>query len=180
MMIKSLPSNTGSYVDMDTTNMTEQGIEAIRAIPFKTTKVIMTFPNTKRVQAEDFEITVTRVTKATKITEDLQYYNELLDDIRGTIVRSRAVYDRVDVPQCIKEAYINLNFHMMQMVLNHRKSDLSIITTYNEQPNTYFKLGGTKFYFKVSYEDNFRYHVKTPLGIFGLSDTKNQFPTLLV
>lgn len=174
-IIKNFPLNTGFYMDIDATGRTLHELDMMRAIPFKSTRVVMTFPNRGILKPEDFEVTTT------KTTTDLQYNSILLNDIRDTIIKNMATHNKVEVPSDIAEVYIGLNFYMIQLLVDNTAGRLSIITVYdNKKSNTYFKLGGTKFYFKVSSNDNFKYHVNTPIGVFGVSETQNQYPTLII
>lgn len=174
-IIKNFPLNTGFYMDTDTTGRTDQELDMMRAIPYESTRIIMTFPNRGILKPEDFEVT------ATKTTTSLQYNSILLNDIRDTIIKNMAKHNKVEVPSDIEEVYIGLNFHMIQLLVDRTVGRLAIITSYeNKKFNTYFKLGGTKFYFKVSSKDNFKYHVNTPIGMFGVSEIQNQYPTLII
>lgn len=174
-IIKNFPLNTGFYMNTDITGRTEQELDMMRAIPYMATRIIMSFPNRSIIKPEDFEVTTT------KTTTGLQYNSILLNDIRDTIIKNMATRNKVEVPSDIAEVYTGLNFHMIQLLVDRTAGRLAIITSYdNKKFNTYFKLGGTKFYFKVSSEDNFKYHVNTPIGIFGVSETQNQYPTLII
>ena len=174
-IIKDFPLNTGFYMDTDVTGRTGNEIDMMRAIPYVSTRIVMTFPNRGILKPEDFEVTTT------KTTTGLQYNSILLNDIRDTIIKNMATHNKVEVPSDIAEVYIGLNFHMIQLLVDNTVGRLAIITSYdNKKFNTYFKLGGTKFYFKVSSEDNFKYHVNTPIGIFGVSEIQNQYPTLII
>ena len=174
-IIKNFPLNTGFYMDVDATGRTLHELDMMRAIPFKAIRIVMSFPNRGIIKPEDFEVATT------KTTTSLQYNSILLNDIRDTIIKNMATHKKVEVPSDISEAYIGLNFHMIQLLVDRTSGRLAIITVYdNKKPNTYFKLGGTKFYFNVSSKDNFKYHVNTPIGVFGVSETQNQYPTLII
>ena len=174
-IIKNFPLNTGFYMDIDATGRKWKELDMMRAIPYVSTRIVMTFPNRGILKPDDFEVTTT------KTTTDLQYNSILLNDIRDTIIKNMATRNKVEVPSDIAEVYIGLNFHMIQLLVDRTAGRLSIITVYdNKKSNTYFKLGGTMFYFKVSSEDNFKYHLNTPIGVFGVSETQNQYPTLII
>ena len=163
-------------MDIDVTGKTGNELDMMRAIPYVSTRIVMTFPNRGILKPEDFEVATTKT-----ITTSLQYNSILLNDIRDTIIKNMATHNKVEVPSDIAEVYIGLNFHMIQLLVDRTAGRLSIITVYdNKKSNTYFKLGGTKFYFKVSSNDNFKYHVNTPIGVFGVSETQNQYPTLII
>ena len=175
-IIKNFPLNTGFYMDIDVTGKTGNELDMMRAIPYVSTRIVMTFPNRGILKPEDFEVATTKT-----ITTSLQYNSILLNDIRDTIIKNMATHNKVEVPSDIAEVYIGLNFHMIQLLVDNTAGRLAIITSYdNKKFNTYFKLGGTMFYFKVSSKDNFKYHVNTPIGVFGVSETQNQYPTLII
>lgn len=173
-IIKNFPLNTGFYTDIDATGKTGNELDMMRAIPYLPIRIVMTFPNRGILKPEDFEVTTSKTT-------GLQYNSILLNDIRDTIIKNMATHKKVEVPSDISEVYIGLNFYMIQLLVDNTAGRLAMITSYdNKKFNTYFKLGGTKFYFKVSSNDNFKYHVNTPIGVFGVSENQNQYPTLII